>query len=59
VGKLSGVAVAPPDSFIRSPSTNLLLLVVGGRLGHGQPPVDEAVNDHLRVLYAERPLKSS
>ncbi|HEX3854893.1 MAG TPA: zf-HC2 domain-containing protein [Polyangiaceae bacterium] len=35
----------------------LLLFVVGGRLGHGQQLVDEAVNDHLRVLYAERPIE--
>ncbi len=35
----------------------LLLLLVGGRLGHGQQLVDEAVNDHLRVLYAERPIE--
>jgi anti-sigma factor RsiW len=35
----------------------LLLLLVGGRLGHGPQLVDEAVNDHLRVLYAERPIE--
>jgi anti-sigma factor RsiW len=35
----------------------LLVLFVGGRLGHGQQLVDEAVNDHLRVLYAEHPIE--
>jgi anti-sigma factor RsiW len=35
----------------------LLVLLVGGRLGHAQPLVDEAVNDHLRVLYAEHPIE--
>jgi anti-sigma factor RsiW len=35
----------------------LLVLLVGGRLGHGQQLVDEAVNDHLRVLYAEHPIE--
>jgi len=35
----------------------LFVLLMGGRLGHGQQLVDEAVNDHLRVLYAERPIE--
>jgi anti-sigma factor RsiW len=35
----------------------LLVLLVGGRLGHGQQLIDEAVNDHLRVLYAEHPIE--
>jgi len=35
----------------------LLLLVVGGRPRHGEQLVDEAVNDHLRVLYAEHPIE--
>jgi anti-sigma factor RsiW len=35
----------------------LLVLLIGGRLGHGQQLVDEAVNDHLRVLYAEHPIE--
>jgi anti-sigma factor RsiW len=35
----------------------ILMVLLGGRLGHGQQLVDEAVNDHLRVLYAEHPIE--
>jgi anti-sigma factor RsiW len=49
-----------PLAFVLAPSlaaAALALLLVGGRFGHGQRLVDEAVNDHLRVLYAEHPIE--
>jgi anti-sigma factor RsiW len=35
----------------------LAVLLVGGRFGRERRLVDEAVNDHLRVLYAEHPIE--
>ncbi|HYQ02955.1 MAG TPA: zf-HC2 domain-containing protein [Polyangiaceae bacterium] len=35
----------------------LAVLLVRGPAGSGQPLIDEAINDHLRVLYAQHPIE--
>jgi len=47
------VAIAAPSLA----ALTLAVLLVGGRIGRGERLVDEAVNDHLRVLYAEHPIE--